>query len=138
MTKEMELALVFRWRLSVAHKRKMVKRKMVTVNKRKIVTVNQLVFTSYLLLLMCYADIWRPFEPAFIKRVKSSYRDEWSFRTANTQRDALALSSDNDLKHEATHGDCVGLMPENPLHQPDIWFAGIETATNRMCIGLSQ
>ena len=82
------------------------------------VTVSQLVIyilsatNSYTMSVCCVlADIWRPFAPAFIKRVKSAYRDEWSFRTANTQRDALALSSDDDIRHDASLGGCVGLMP---------------------------
>lgn len=77
-------------------------------------------------------DVWRPFNPVFIKRVKSFYREEWSFRTVNTQMDALALSGDNDLRQEVSPMQSVGLTPNNPLHEPDMFLAGIESVTNRM------
>ena len=87
---------------------------------------------QYRHILFLNTDIWRPFDPVFIKRLKSAYRDEWSFRTTHSQLDALALSGDDDLKHEALDSHSVGLMADNPLHLPDFWLAGIETATNRM------
>ena len=73
--------------------------------------------------------MWRPFDPIFIKRVKSQYRDEWSFRTAHNQLSALALADDGVVDRQASNN--VGLLPDNPLHLPDFWLAGIETLTYR-------
>ena len=58
--------------------------------------------------------------------MKSNYRDEWSFRTARSQLDTLAMSEDDDLKHEALDSQSVGLMADNPLHIPNFWLAGID------------
>ena len=38
-------------------------------------------------------DIWKPFEPMFIKRKKSEYRNQFSFRTV-TQRVGLCDAAD--------------------------------------------
>lgn len=67
-----------------------------------------------------------------MKRLKSAYRDEWSFRTVYSQLDALDLS-ENRVEDEYRH-DTVGLVEGNPLNLPDFWLAGIDTATNRMCM----
>ena len=64
-----------------------------------------------------------------MKRLKSTYRDEWSFRTVHSQFDALDLS-ENRFESEYRH-DTVGLVESNPLHLPDFWLAGIDTAINR-------
>ena len=86
-----------------------------------------IIYDSPLIVFNYYADIWHPFDPIFIKPVKSHYRDEWLFRTANNQISALALCDDEDINQEASNH--VGLMPNNPLHLPDFWLAGIETLT---------
>ena len=69
-----------------------------------------------------------------MKRLKSAYRDEWSFRTVHSQLDALLLSEKRDTVQDEYQHNTVGLMEGNPLHLPDFWLAGIDIATNRMCI----
>ena len=64
----------------------------------------------------------------FIKRLKSDYRNEWSFTTVEQQR-ALCLVDDVDQRRscqEEVHMSRPGLMADNPLHLDDFFFAGIE------------
>ena len=65
----------------------------------------------------------------YIKRLKSDYRNEWSFRTVEQQR-ALCIVEDVDLRRsceEEVHMLRPGLMADNPLHIDNFFLAGIET-----------
>lgn len=61
-----------------------------------------------------------------MRRVKSTYRDEWSSQKVHSQLNALAMSEDDDLKHEALDSQ----SGFNALNIPDFRLAGIETMTN--------
>ena len=67
----------------------------------------------------------------FVKRLKSDYRNEWSFRTVYVdQRGALCLVDDVDWRRsceEEVYMLRPGLMSDNPLHMDDFFLAGIET-----------
>ena len=67
--------------------------------------------------------VWKPFEPLFIKRVKSKYGEKYTFATV-TQLQALSLTEDLEMrqKYEQHHG----LLAENPLHLNDFFFAGVD------------
>ena len=65
----------------------------------------------------------------FIKRLKSAYRKEWSFRTVEQQQ-GLCIVEDVDLRRsceEEVHMLKPGLMSDNPLHIDNFFLAGTET-----------
>ena len=75
--------------------------------------------------------MWRPFEPLFVVRSKSEYREEWSFTTVNQYR-ALYMLGDDYEKHayEVEESERCGLLPANPLHLDNVFIAGIQMIGN--------
>ena len=81
--------------------------------------------------------VWKPFEPMFIKRKKSLYRESWMFVTVNQQQ-ALDVIEDFDLGHEYENDlNTDSVLSENPLHMDDFFFVGVERAIGKMIYLLS-
>ena len=66
-------------------------------------------------------EIWIPFEPVFIKRLKSKYRESWSFSILSQK---TALSQDDLTVDDSSEQQ---LFPTNPLHLDGFHFGGIES-----------
>ena len=61
----------------------------------------------------------------FIKRTKSSYRNEWSFSTLDQQR-VLCRVDSVEMQHKYEELGAMGLLSDNPLHFDDIFLSGLE------------
>ena len=71
---------------------------------------------------------WKPFEPKFIVRKRSDYRDVWTFRTMNQQQVLCEVGNVDTTRayEEQVRELSTALMADNPLHMDDVFFAGIE------------